>query len=256
MSKKNWFLGLALIVFFSSCNRHYSRFAGSFNRQKEAGQNFVVTRDGNKINSDEVKERSPLFSKSILKLDDGTKIPVKEVVAYQNGEGYFARLNNTGGLLKRVHKGSLDIYQKISVTYNAPTYSTNSIGMGRWSGGGSTTKVAYYLKKGVNGEAVLMHGSNGRKIFDLVSDHTPSAELMERFNKKRKQLTTISYINWAGAAGGLVMIFAARGPGSGTATAGGGLLFGSMISGLVNMIRKGNNYNRMFEAIAEYNIKR
>lgn len=254
MSKRNLFFGLVTLVLFSSCNKHYSRFARSFKGGKEdSGQNFVITKDGNKINSSEVKEKSPLFSKSVLKLDDGTKVPVRDVMAYQNDAGYYARLNNTGGLLKRVHKGTIDIYEKVSVTYNAPTYRTNGIGMGGWSGGGSTTRIDYYLKKGLNGEPVAMFPSNGKEILSLVSDYAPSADLMMAFNKKRKQLQTISYINWGLIGGGLVMIFASKS--DAMMYTGGGLLFGGMVSGLVNIIRKGKNYNRMFDAITEYNTR-
>ena len=60
---------------------------------------FVQTRDGVITEADEVKLRSPLIGRSTIQLDGDVKIPVKEVLAYQNGTAYYRSIR---GSLRRV----------------------------------------------------------------------------------------------------------------------------------------------------------
>ncbi len=249
-------LGMMAILFFSSCNKHYKQFTRTFGGGKEDNaQNFVVTREGKKVESEEVKEKAPLFSKSVLKLDDGSKIPVRNVVAYQNNEGYYARLNDKGGLLKRVHKGKIDYYEKIVTTYEQPQYRSFNGSQGISSPGRTRSSTYYYLKKGVNGDPVLLKPSNGSRIYDLVADYAPSAELMDKFVSKRRQLRVISYVNWAAFTGGFVLAVTTKGSNPGRENLAGGLMLGGMLSGIVNLTRKAKNNNRMLDALTEYNLQ-
>src|SRR5579875_1911805 len=91
-------------------------------------KSFVQTADGNTIEANDAVLRSPLFGKSTIELDNTTRIPTKEIVAYQNNSGYYRKIR--GQFAPRVKKGSINMYI-ITETYQTYDGAT-AHGGGGW----------------------------------------------------------------------------------------------------------------------------
>lgn len=63
---------------------------------------FVETVDGTITEANEAVVRTPFLGKSTIELDKNTKIPVKEVVAYQNSNAYYRKVQ--GQFAPRIKK--------------------------------------------------------------------------------------------------------------------------------------------------------
>ncbi|NTS42719.1 hypothetical protein HRG84_17600 [Flavisolibacter sp. BT320] len=209
---------------------------------------FVQTKDGVITEADEVKLRSPLIGRSTIQLDGDVKIPVKEVLAYQNGTAYYRSIR--GQFAPRINKGLINMYRTIE-TYT--DFSTTSSGR---SGTRTRHQVIYWLQKGDQAETVMLTPDVTEQY---VKDYAPAMEYMDLFRHNQKKVRTWSLINTASVFGGLVL---AGTLGSNNTTAGntaviagGGLFFGGLVNGFVNKIRKGKNYTNLQLAIDEYNYQ-
>ncbi|RYZ51855.1 MAG: hypothetical protein EOO14_17470 [Chitinophagaceae bacterium] len=155
---------------------------------------FVQTRDGVITEADEVKLRSPLIGRSTVQLDGDVKIPVKEVLAYQNGTAYYRHIR--GQFAPRINKGLINMYKTVE-TYT--DFSTSPSGR---SGIRTRHQVIYWLQKGDQAETVMLTPDVTEQY---VNDYAPAMEYMDLFRHNQKKVSTWSLINTASVIGGLVL---------------------------------------------------
>jgi hypothetical protein len=224
----------------------------SYQAREKDQKAFVQTVDGQIIEASEAVMKAPLFGKATIQLDRETKIPVKEVMAYQNNTAYYRRLD--GQFVPRIKKGPVNMYMKTE-TYQE--YNGAS-GMNNMGGGWRTrTRVVYLLQKGSDAPLVRFTPEVTK---EYVKDFAPAMEFVDVYESNVKKYRTWSYINTAATLGGLgLMVAGARSttedkvPPAGYA--GLGLFTGGIINGFVNKVRKGKNIKNLELAIDTYNAQ-
>lgn len=209
-------------------------------------KSFVQTNDGTITEADEVKLRSPLIGKSTIQLDGDTKIPVKEVLAYQNNTAYYRNIN--GQFAPRIQKGLINMYL---TTQTYTEFSTSPSGRSTTR---TRTRYYYWLQKGDNAETVSFTPDATEQY---VKDYAPSMEYMDTYRQTQKKVKTWSIINTASVFGGLVLagtLGANNTSASKAVGVGGvGLFLGGIVNGFVNKFRRAKNYKNLQLAIDEYN---
>jgi hypothetical protein len=240
---------LSVCVFFASCVST-NRFSNdTYNARDKDRKSFVQTKDGNITEASEVKLRSPFIGKSTIELDNEVKIPVKEVLAYQNNTAYYRNIN--GQFAPRITKGLINMYMTTQTYTEFQTSPT-----GRGSGTRTRTRYNYWLQKGDQSEAVSFSPDVTRQY---VSDYAPAMEFMDLYDHTQKKVKTWSIINTTAVFGGLILAGTLGAQNNDASKAigatGAGLFFGGIINGFVNKVRKGKNYKNLELAVAEYNYQ-
>lgn len=242
---------LLLIPFlFASCVGMRTFHHDTYKAREKDQKAFVQMVDGQVIEANEAVLKAPLFGKATIQLDKDTKIPVKEVMAYQNGSAYYRRMD--GQFIPRIKKGLVNMYMKTE-TYQDYSGPVGANGMG--GGWRTRTRVVYFLQKG--NEAPLVKFTP-ELTKEYVQDYAPALEFVDVYESNQRKYRTWSYINTAATLGGLGMIMTG---GANTtedkvapaAYAGLGLFAGGIINGFVNKVRKGKNIRNLELAIETYN---
>lgn len=240
----------SLSIFLVSCagmKRMQEDVSNSREKDKKA---FVEKKDGQIIEGDEMKLRSPLFGKSTIEIDgSGEKIPVREIAAYQNNYAYYH--TTPSGFAPRFKKGLISMYVG-TATYTE--YQAPSTMNGGFGGTRTRTRYVYYVQKGENG---AVEAFSPKIVESYVSDYAPAMEFMNEFNQTQKKASRWSIINTTAVVGGLLLAGAAGLDKNNNATAVGygglGLFLGGIVNGFVNKVRKGKNYKNLELAIDAYN---
>jgi hypothetical protein len=214
--------------------------------------NFIQTKDGTVVEGEELKVKYPFLKKAYVQINQQEKVNLREVEVMQNDAGYYRKIN--GALAPRIKKGGINTY----LTYETrTTYSTGANGRGRTS---TTTVPVYWVQKSDSGQVLRMTPA---VVEEMVSDYQPAMDFMDQYNQTRKGTTTWNYINTAAVLGGIALMATSVKINdtesyikSTNATAGLGLFFGGIISGVVNKFRKADNYKNLELAIDEYNAQR
>lgn len=241
------FLTLISFTLFScgSVRKFRSDLLASRDKERNC---FVETTDGTVIEGNEAVLRSPLFGKTTIELDGNTRIPVKEIVAYQNRDAYYRRIK--GQFAPRIKKGLINMYQ-YTETYQ--TYSTYSNGSGRWS---TRTRYYYYLQKGDSANIALL---SPELIEEYVRDYGPAMEFVDQYHATQRKVKMWSVINTSATLGGLALMLTGSTQTDSKLTAanytGAGLFVGGFINGIVNKVRRAKNYKNLELAIEEYNAQ-
>ena len=239
---------LSVCILLTSCIGT-SRFSENLYAARDKDhKSFVQTKDGTITEADEVKLRSPFIGKSTIQLDGETKIPVKDVLAYQNNTAYYRNIGGQFG--PRINKGLINMYQTTEM-YTEFTTSPS---------GRSTTRTrlryVYWLQKGDNAETVTF-SPDVTEMY--LKDYAPAMEYMDVFRQTEKKAKTWSIINTASVFGGLALAGTLGSKNTSASNAigigGAGLFFGGLINGFVNKVRKGKNYKNLQLAIDEYNYQ-
>lgn len=243
---------LTIIFFLTSCagmRRMQENIVGSKEKEPKA---FVEKTDGQIIQADEVKLRSPLFGKSTIELNQETKIPLKEVAAYQNEYAYFRK--TPAGFAPRFKKGLINMYVGTQTYTEFQSPSTN----GGFGGTRTRTRYVYYIQKGNTGK---VESFDPNIVESYVSDYAPAMEFMDVFRQTQKKASMWSIINTSAVFGGIILAATAgiskNSAGKEEVNAlgygGVGLFLGGIVNGFVNKIRKGKNYQNLEFAIDAYN---
>lgn len=213
-------------------------------------QSFVQTTDGKIIEANEAVLRSPLFGKSTIELDKETRIPVKEVVAYQNKAAYYRRIS--GQFAPRFKKGLINMYvgTETYTEFEGPSSFNNGRGNMR-----TKSRPVYYIQKGDDG---AVNRFAPQLVKEYVQDYAPAMEYILVYDETQKKVKLWSWINTTAVIGG--MLLATQGLDNNnnvTATgyAGVGLFLGGLVNGVVNKIRKGKNAKNLELAIDSYNYQ-
>lgn len=216
-------------------------------RDKER-KSFVQTKDGTITEASEVKLRSPFIGKSTIELDNNVRIPVKDVMAYQNNNAYYRNIN--GQFAPRITKGLINMYM---TTQTYTEFETSPTGRGSTR---TRTRYYYWLQKGDNAETVSFSPEATSKY---VSDYAPAMEYMNAFGQTQKKVKTWSIINTSAVFGGLILAGTLGSQNTATSKAvgagGAGIFLGGIVNGFVNKVRKAKNYKNLQLAIDEYNYQ-
>lgn len=233
-------------LFFSSCVS-VSKFSNdTYAARDKDRKSFVQTKDGVITEAADVRLRSPLIGKSTIQLDNDIKIPVKDVLAYQNNTAYYRSIN--GQFAPRISKGLINMYM---TTQTYTEFATSPTGRG-----GTRTRVRYdyWLQKGDKADVVSF---SPEVTEGYVSDYAPAMEYINAFYETRKKVKRWSLINTTAVLGGLFL--ATQGVNNNKLNTAGyasmPLFFGGFVNGFVNKIRKGKNYRNLQLAVNEYNYQ-
>ena len=104
---------LFVSIFFVSCVSTSKFSNDTYSARDKDRKSFVQTKDGTITEASEVKLRSPFIGKSTIELDNNVKIPVKEVLAYQNNTAYYR--NISGQFAPRITKGLINMYMTTQI---------------------------------------------------------------------------------------------------------------------------------------------
>lgn len=235
---------LMVSMFLVSCIG-VSRFSESTYAARDKDRKaFVQTKDGTITEADEVKLRSPLLGKSTLQLDGDVRIPVKDVLAYQNNTAYYRSIN--GQFAPRITKGLINVY----MTQQSYTeFSTAPSGRSTTS---TRTRYYYWLQKGDDAQTALFSPDLTE---EYVKDYTPAMDYIDVFRQTQKKARTWSWINTGAVIGGIFL--ATQGVKNDQVNAAGyagtSMFLGGLLNGFVNKFRKAKNYKNLQLAIDEYN---
>jgi len=240
------FLFFASTVFFASCGSVQHFHQDMYVSRDADKKSFVEKKDGTVIEADEARLRMPLFRKAVVELDQNTKIPVKEIEAYQNSEAYYRKIQ--GQFAPRIKKGLINMYltQQTYQEWDAGPMGTNRMH--------TRTQIVYYLQKG---DSAATEKFSPNVTRNYVQGYAPAMEFINVYDENKKKYKVWSYINTAATFGGLALL-AAKGidKNDNVTTAGyvgKGLFFGGLINGFVNKIHKARNYKNLELAIDTYN---
>jgi hypothetical protein len=212
---------------------------------------FVETVDGTITEANAAVLRTPFLGKSTIELDKNTKIPTKEVVAYQNDRAYYRKIQ--GQFAPRIKKGLINMYMTTETytEYSAPT-------MGNTGGFRTRNRTVYYLQKG--GDQATTNKFSPNLTREYVQDYAPAMEFIHVYDNNAKKAKIWSIVNTAAVAGGALLMITSGASSdgekiTGAGYTGAGLFFGGLVSGFVNKIRKAKNVKNLELAIDEYNFQ-
>jgi hypothetical protein len=237
------------VLFLSSCG--VSKFAESTYEARDKDKKaFVQTIEGKIIEGNRATMKAPLFGKASIELDNETRIPLKEVVAYQDERAYYRNIRF--GWAPRVKKGLINMYSLTSQV----TEWDNMGGAGR-SGFRTRNRTVYYLQKGDAAEPVIFSPSVTK---EFVKDHAPSMEFINVYDETQKKVRMWSWINTTAVIGGVILAGTSIDNNTNKMNEAQGypgiaLLTGGLVNGLVNKLRRMNNAKNLELAIDTYNYQ-
>lgn len=244
------FLVLISSTLFSCAGMRKFQEDTSMARDKDK-KAFVETVDGTITEANEAVVRTPFLGKSTIELDKNTKIPVKEVVAYQNSNAYYRKVQ--GQFAPRIKKGLINMYMTTEsyTEYQAPT-------MGNPGGVKTRHRTVYYLQKG--GDQASMNRFTPQLTKEYVQDYAPAMEYIHVYDNNARKARIWSIVNTTAVLGGALLLATSGLSQDGEKVttagyAGTGLFFGGLVSGVVNKIRKAKNGRNLELAIDEYNFQ-
>jgi hypothetical protein len=214
---------------------------------------FVETADGAITEGNNAVLRSPFLGKSTIEVDGSTKIPTREVVAYQDRQAYYRKID--GQFAPRIKSGLINMYltRETYTSYEGPS-------MGNSTGSFKTRqRTVYYLQKGGTGAGTSKFTPNLTREF--VQDYAPAMEYMNVYDQNRKKAKVWTIVNTAALAGGALLMLSSGSTnqeGSKVSAAGYtgvGLFLGGMVSSFINRIGKAKNSKNLELAIDEYNAQ-
>jgi hypothetical protein len=188
---------IALSVVLFSCSSVQRFQQDTYNARNPDRKNFLEKKDGTVIEADEAVLRTPLFGKSTIELDRNTKVPVKEIVAYQNNSAYYRRIDGQFG--PRIKRGLINMYQTTETyqSYNAgPTAGT----MGRWR---TQTRIMYHLQKG---DSAVVERFTPAVTRNFVQDYAPAMEFINVYDANRRSARIWSVVNTTAVLGGILLV--------------------------------------------------
>jgi hypothetical protein len=238
-----------MLLFLFSCKGIHKMQEDVYNARDKDHKAFVEKKDGEIIEANEARLRSPLFGKTTIELDQDVRIPIKELRAYQNNEAYYH--TTPSGFAPRIKKGLINVYLATSTytTYESPGMSNGNVGRTK-----THTRYIYYLQKGKDGTVETI---KPKLVETYVSDYAPAMEYIDLYKQTQKKVATWSWINTAAVVGGLVLAGTSGIDKNDNVTVAGygglGLFVGGMVNGFVNKIRRFKNAKNLELAVDTYN---
>ena len=168
-----------------------------------SGRYFVKLHTGEIITANKLQKKSPLFKASYFLLDDTLQFNPSTIAAYQDDEGYYARIepgNTSEAFAKRILEGPrIDKFYSSRTTYDyGYGYSPYGYGMPR-----NSRRRIYYFSKD-DGPLYLLNIQN---LEEALRDNEASMLLLNR-HRREKRINTGVTIAGAGMmlAGTLISV--------------------------------------------------
>ncbi|MFA6540601.1 MAG: hypothetical protein WCT99_03290 [Bacteroidota bacterium] len=148
-----------------------------------------------------VEFKDPFLSRSYILFNDSTRYELKEVKAFQNSDGYFAKLpGRSARVVKRVIAGKVDFFSETqsyyhvgnSFSYNTPMGTMTSTTPGSFS----TTTIEYFCKDGSE-----LQDASYSNLRTALADNTKSMQLLDEYR-------TMNYFKYGIGTVGLAIIVA------------------------------------------------
>ncbi|MBB6609653.1 hypothetical protein H7F15_01250 [Pontibacter sp. Tf4] len=209
---------------------------------------FLKLHTGEVIPARKIQLKSPLFKSNYFLVDDSLSYSPAMVNAYQNSEGYFARIepgNHSDAFAKRILEGPrIDKFYTSRMTYDGYSYSPYGYGYGPPRT--SRRRVYYFSKDG--GPLYLYNHEN----LEMALGDNPSSLLLLQRYKREKYINTGVTIIGAGLMALGVMNSQRTYDGdiklSPVLYAGAGILGGQVV---FNLFRK----DKLMQAVQVYNYQ-
>jgi hypothetical protein len=135
-----------------------------------------------------------------LSLNDTTRVEIKEILAFQNADGYFVRVPKSTMLLKRVKQGKVDLFSKTVNQYQMGTsYSFSTPGgMVTHTSPGyfATASIEYFSKDNLPVEEVTYSS-----LRNALADNSESMRILDQYR-------TLNYIKYGVGVVGLGIVVA------------------------------------------------
>ena len=166
---------------------------------------FLQLQNGEVIYGNRIQYKSPIFKSSHFLVDDSLKYNPSMVAAFQNDEGFFARVeagNSYDDFAKRVLDGPrIDRYYTSRTTYDYG-YSPYSYGYGY--GGPRTSRKRIYFFSKDNGPLYLVDYQN---LEQALADNASSMNLLRRYRKDKWINTGVTILGGGLLAAGAISSF-------------------------------------------------
>ncbi|MCJ8163854.1 hypothetical protein MKJ04_03305 [Pontibacter sp. E15-1] len=168
--------------------------------ESRPGRYFLQLQSGEVIYGNRIQYKSPIFKSSHFLVDDSLKYNPSMVSAFQNDEGFFARVeagNSYDDFAKRLLDGPrIDKYYTSRTSYDYG-YSPYSYGYG---GPRTSRKRIYFFSKD-NGPLYLVDFQN---LEQALADNPSSVALLNRYKKDKWINTGITIVGGGLLAAGAI----------------------------------------------------
>ncbi|QCR23931.1 hypothetical protein [Pontibacter sp. SGAir0037] len=158
---------------------------------------FVQLQNGQMVYADKLKFKSPLFKQDHFLLNDSLKFSISSVVAYQNADGYYARIaygNRSDSFAKRILEGPrISKFFTTTYDYYNSGFSPYGYGYGYGGfgmGGGPSRRRIYFFSK--DGGALMPF--DYESLSEALSDNASSMLLLKRYKQDKLIHTGISIL--------------------------------------------------------------
>jgi hypothetical protein len=194
---KNQFYLFFALLFLSTLNIIAQQDTSTYSIDRSVSGSRLILNNGKTIwGKAELKD--PFSAKDYILFNDSLKFDAKDVLAFENDEGYFARVENTNDFAKRIEKGKIDLYVEysyhfapgISHTYAHPGGSSTMF----TPGGFSSTRYEYFSKDGSP-----VRDASYSNLSEALKDNEESLSYLRSHR-------TLSYFKWGSVIAGAAII--------------------------------------------------
>ncbi|WP_299818184.1 hypothetical protein [uncultured Pontibacter sp.] len=178
-----------LILFFLTTGFTANAQIGEIENTRQ-GRYFIKQQNGQVIYANKIRLRSPLFKQNHFLLDDSLQYNPSTVAAFQNEDGYFARVdygNSYDDFAKRVLDGP-----RIDKFYTSRTVYDYGYGYNPYGYGGprsSRRRINFFSKD--DGPLYLLDYNNLR---EALADNAASMNILQQYRRNKVINTGVSIV--------------------------------------------------------------
>ncbi|RAU84319.1 hypothetical protein [Pontibacter arcticus] len=220
----------------------------SFAQSQQTGRYYIQLHNGQVIYADKLQYKSPVFRSNHFLLNDSLKYNPGAVVAFQDDEGYFARVeagNSYESFAKRLLDGPrIDRFYTSRATYDYSGYGYGPYGYG----GPRTSRRRIYFFSKDDGPLYVLNYEN---LQEALADNAASMDLLGKYRKDKYINTGVSIVGAGLLAAGAITSFSSQGSGTNISPlmyAGAGILGVQMV---INLFQK----DKLTQAMEVYNYQ-
>jgi len=162
---------------------------------------YIVLARGEKING-KVEQKEPFLGTPYILFNDSTRYEMKDLRAYQNSDGYFAKLKTSWSptFVKRTIKGKIDFFSRTQwFMFPGNMQTVTTPGGPMTIGAGPTVQTQteeYFCKNGID----VLEADYGN-LKDALADNPQSMAYLNEYH-------TLQTWQWSLAGGGLALVIA------------------------------------------------
>lgn len=171
-------LGIFLLLAAGSAVNKFSSFSfGPTTQESKSGEYYVELMNGQRIETDEMKIKGGIITKSVFKAD-GVTYPLTEVKAYMEDGTYHLRVGKH--FAKRIIHGKINVYEQTYLTHEYDNHTKMPK---------AVMATRYFYQKADTGELIKMPGQ--KEVIEAVADCPVALEMADisvgKFNKARRR---------------------------------------------------------------------